>query len=187
VRAFVDLALLDPEALSDLGGLEPVAKLMGFSRILTLSDVQPIDGKALSAQALSTEVHRAKSAGKIPLVLATTAESLKHAARFRGILVELRTRADMQFATIARDRGVLPVITLEFLRAHPKNIATAAQNVVLLHCARIPFVLSTGARAPTDLRGPWEIAAVGRALGLPLPLALSAVSTNWSVLQGVLP
>ncbi len=184
MRRFVDLTFLDE--------LPPVAERMGFFHILTLSHISPISGSEHgNAKRLSAAVQRARSARKLPVIIAEDADTLKNAARFSSVLVELRTRVDMQFATIARERGVLPIITLDFVRAHPKNIAIAAQSAVLLHRARVPFILATGARAPSDLRGPWEIAAVGRALGLSLPLSLAAVSNNWEPilerLPGVLP
>ncbi len=168
VRRFYDLVRM--EEMGDW------ANILGYERILTANDWIEIRGKKGKARAAA---RKARKEGKIPIFVAESIEEAKEGAWVEDSVMEIRTLIDMQVAHIMRDKNVRAIITLEYMRRGFRELQNTARNIILLHKARVPIILASGARREDELRAPRDIAAVGRILGMSIPMALATVSDNW--------
>jgi len=168
VRRFYDLVRME-----DVGDW---AEILGYERILATNDWREIRGKKGEARKAA---RKARKEGKIPVFVAESIEEAKEGAWVEDAIMDVRTPIDMQVAHIMKDKDVRALITLEYMRRGFRELQNTARNIVLLHKARVPILLASGARREEELRAPREIAAVGRILGMSIPMALAAVSDNW--------
>ena len=168
VRRFYDLVRME-----DVGDW---AEVLGYERILTTKDWIEIRGKKGEAR---KAVRTTRQDGKIPIFVAESIEEAKEGAWVEDTIMEIRTLIDMQVAHIMKDKNVRALITLEYMRRGFRELQNTARNIILLHKARVPILLASGARREEELRAPRDIAAVGKILGMGIPMALAAVSDNW--------
>jgi len=152
------------------------ANILGYERILTTNDWIEIRGKKGKARAAA---RKARKEGKIPIFVAESIEEAKEGAWVEDSIMEMRTLIDMQVAHIMKDKNVRALITLEYMRRGFRELQNTARNIILLHKTRVPILLASGARREDELRAPRDIAAVGRIIGMSIPMALAAVSDNW--------
>jgi len=168
MRRFYDLVRME-----DVGDW---ANILGYKRILPTNDWIEIRGKKGEARKAA---RKARKEGIIPIFVAESIEEAKGGAWVEDSIMEIRTLIDMQVAHIMRDKNVRALITLEYMRRGFRELQNSARNIVILHKARVPILLASGARGEDEVRAPRDIAAVGRILGMSIPMALAAVSDNW--------
>ncbi len=159
-----------------MDGAEEWEKILGYERILTEREWENVTGKKGDAR---KNARKARQGGKIPVFVADSIEAAKEGAWVENVVIELRTGIDMQVAHIMKEKNVRALITLDYIRSDFRALQNTARNIRILHKARVPTILASGARRVADLRAPREIAAVGHILGLSIPQALSSVSNNW--------
>ncbi len=163
MRRFYDLVQME-----DVGQW---GERLGFYKVFTARDWIHVKNRK--------ELERARVEGRIPIIQGDRIEKIKGATWAREALVDVRTKMDMQAAHIMKEKGIRAVYTLDWIRERPKNIRFAAKGIRILHKARVPILLATGARNVTCLKAPRDVAAVGIILGMSIPMAYAAVSTNW--------
>lgn len=156
------------------------AEILGYERILTTRDWVEIRGKKGEAKKAAK---KALKDGKIPVYIAERIDEAKEGTWVENTVMEIRTLIDMQVAHIMKDKNVRALITLDYMRRGMRELQNAARNIVILHKARVPILLASGARKIEDMRAPRDIAAVGKVLGMSIPMALASVSDNW---EGIL-
>ena len=144
---------------------------LGFYKIFTARDWAYVKNRK--------ELERTRADKKIPVILGDKIEKIKGATWARDVIVDVRTKMDMQAAHIMKDKGMRAMYTLDWIRERPENIRFAAKGIRILHKARVPILLATGARGVECLKAPRDIAAVGILLGMSVPMAYAAVSNNW--------
>lgn len=163
-RKFFDLVQMD--------GVGSWEKILGYERIFTVDGWTRIYEKGRS-------VEKAKREGQIPIFVAEDIDSAKEGSWIEGIVIDIRTRIDMQVVNVMAERGVSAMITLDYIRSGSMALQNAALAIRLLHRGRVPIIMSTGAKQESELRAPRDIAATGRALGMSATMALASVSYNW--------
>jgi len=151
------------------------AERLGFYKIFTANEWAYVKSKK--------ELKRARTEGQIPVILGDKIEKIKGATWAIGALVDVQTKMDMQAAHIMKDKGMRAMYTLDWIRERPENIRFAAKGIRILHKARVPVLLATGAKDVACLKAPRDIAAVGVLMGMSVPMAYAAISTNWEGLM----
>lgn len=167
-RKFYDLVRMDD--------VEEWEKILGYERIITAKGWIDVTGKKGEAR---KKARKAGEKGIIPIFVATNIDAAKEGSWVENSIMEIRTRIDMQVVNIMAEKNVAAMITLDYIRSGHKALQNAAHAVRLLHKRRVPTLLASGARSEKDLRAPRDIAAVGKILGMSVPMALAAVSDNW--------
>ena len=168
VRKFYDIVYMEHG-----GGWE---KVLGYEKIFTTRDWVNVSGEKNAAK---SRAKKARRDGLIPVFLAEDIDAAKEGSWVEGSIMDVRTGIDMQVVNVMAEKGVAAMITLDYLRSGSRALQNAALAVRLLHRGRVPVILSTGAKQENELRGPREVAAVGRMLGMSIPMALASVSDNW--------
>jgi hypothetical protein len=168
VRSFYDLAYTDVS--------EDIIMELGYTHVFSAKNVRVISGKKGAAR---KEAARARNEGKIPVYIARTINDAKEASWVENSIMDIRAKIDMQVANIMREKHVVGMITLKWLRDEFSAPRFASEAVRILHKARVPLLLASGAEKTSELRAPRDIAAVGKMLGMTIPMALAAVSDNW--------
>ncbi|NPA76499.1 MAG: hypothetical protein GXN93_01960 [Candidatus Diapherotrites archaeon] len=159
MRKFYDLVAMD--------AADNWAKRLGFSKIYTRSEWKYV------------EKRKDISENVIPVVRAEDIGTIKAAGWAMDAIIDVRTKMDMQAAHLMHKWGQRAMYTLDWIRERPENLRFAAKGIRILHKARVPVLLATGAKDVACMKAPRDIAALGVLMGMSIPMAYAAVSTNW--------
>ncbi len=162
MRRFYDLV-----AMTDTGQW---AERLGYEKILT---------EGLWRYVETRKDLRKLEKGTIPVIRGKDVSTIKNAGWAKEALVNVQTKIDLQAAHLMKMRGQRAMYTLCWMRRSGENLRYAAKGIRILHRAKVPVILASGAEEVRCLAAPRDIVAVGVLLGMSVPMAYASVSTNW--------